>query len=74
MRLSIAIAVYYLSWMLSYALDGNPQDKEEPNYLYQLLAPIDMAMLCPVVMCAEYYARRIAKGLRSRNEIQVAGG
>lgn len=74
LRMSIAIAVYYFSWMLPYALDGNPQDKEDANYLYQLLAPITMAMLCPVVILAEYYARRIAAWLLSRNEIQVGSG
>jgi hypothetical protein len=67
-RLSIAIVVYYLSWILPYALDGNPQDREDANYLYQLFAPFVMAMLCPVVIYGEYCARRVATWLRSRNE------
>ena len=73
-RMSIAIAVYFFSWMLPYALDGNPQDKEDPNYLYLLFAPFMMAMLCPVVILAEFYARRTATLLRSRNEIQAGSG
>lgn len=73
-RMSVAIAVYYLSWILPYALDGNPQDSEDANYLYQLFAPFAMAMLCPVVIYGEYCARRIATWLRSRNEIQVGSG
>ena len=73
-RMSIAIAVYYLSWILPYALNGNPQDREDANYLYQLFAPFAMAMLCPVVIYGEYCARRVAMWLRSRNEIQVGSG
>ncbi len=73
-RMSIAIAVYYLSWILPYALNGNPQDREDANYLYQLFAPFVMAMLCPVVIYAEFCERRIATWLRRRNEIQLGSG
>lgn len=70
-RLSIAIAVYYSSWILPYALDGNPQDREDANNLYQLFAPFAIAMLCPVVIYAEFCARRVAAWLRSRAEAYV---
>ena len=48
--------------------------REDPNYLYLLFAPFMMAMLCPVVILAEFYARRTATLLRSRNEIQAGSG
>lgn len=73
-RMSLAIAVYYFSWMLFYALNGSTSNREGAQHMHIYLAPFAMAMLCPVVIYAEFCARRTATWLRSRNETALDSG
>lgn len=66
-RMALVIAVYYLLWMLYFALNGTDTDEAnyESNRLYG--QPIGMILFSPVVLYGEFCLRRFERWLALRS-------